>query len=125
MSISKIGVTLPHVPNVATVARPATDPASRAPVQQDQATALRTSAPTTTSRTPTTLGGPTNTLPAEAPPGTDPELWSVLTADERAYFAKAGSSGPLTYGRTTAPRSTQPTRQSPPLARGGRLDVKV
>ena len=58
-------------------------------------------------------------VPTEAPPGTDPELWSVLTAEERAFFAKAGAMGPLTYGRMA---STAPT---PPVARGVRLDVRV
>ena len=58
-------------------------------------------------------------VPIEAPPGTDPELWSVLTAEERAFFAKAGAMGPLTYGRMA---STSPT---PPVARGVRLDVRV
>ena len=58
-------------------------------------------------------------VPTEAPAGTDPELWSVLTADERAFFAKAGAMGPLTYGRMA---STAPT---PPVARGVRLDVRV
>ena len=31
--------------------------------------------------------------------GTDPALWSVLSGEERAFFAKAGAMGPLTYGR--------------------------
>lgn len=60
------------------------------------------------------------TLPAEAPQGTDPELWSVLTGEERAFFARAGSLGPLTYGRATA-AAQAPT---PPAVRGGRLDVR-
>lgn len=58
-------------------------------------------------------------LPVTAPPGTDPELWSVLTGEERAFFARVGSMGPLTYGRIST------TQSAPPLARGGRLDVKV
>ena len=41
----------------------------------------------------------TQSVPAEAPPGTDPALWSVLSGEERAFFAKAGAMGPLTYGR--------------------------
>ena len=60
-------------------------------------------------------------LPLQAPPGTDPELWSVLTGEERAFFAKVGAMGPLTYGRVLA--AHQPP--STPIARGGRLDVKV
>jgi len=60
-------------------------------------------------------------VPSQPPQGTDPELWSVLTQDERAYFAKLGAMGPLTYGRVL-------TGQMPvqaPAVRGGRLDVKA
>jgi hypothetical protein len=43
----------------------------------------------------------------------------VLTGEERTFFAKLGSMGPLTYGRVMqAPNA-------PPTIRGGRLDVKV
>jgi hypothetical protein len=45
----------------------------------------------------------------------------VLTQDERAYFAKLGAMGPLTYGRVLS--GQMPTQ--PPVARGGRLDVKA
>lgn len=62
-----------------------------------------------------------NALPVEAPAGTDPELWSVLTASERTFFAKSGAMGPLTYGRIMTGNGA-PT---PPAGRGGRLDVKV
>jgi hypothetical protein len=65
---------------------------------------------------------PTAAVPVEAPPGTDPALWSVLTAEERAFFARAASSGPLTYtkmmGQLNAPAA-------PALPRGGRMDVRV
>lgn len=61
------------------------------------------------------------TLSPSAPAGTDPELWSVLTSEERTFFAKVGSMGPLTYGRMTG--SAAPG--APPSIRGGRLDVKV
>jgi hypothetical protein len=61
-------------------------------------------------------------VPVQAPQGTDPELWSVLTQDERTYFAKLGAMGPLTYGRVLSGGSL-PTQ--PPMARGGRLDVKA
>ena len=60
-------------------------------------------------------------LPTQPPPGTDPELWSVLSADERVFFAKLGAMGPLTYGRVL----TQAQQPAVPGARGGRLDVKV
>lgn len=59
------------------------------------------------------------TLQAAAPQGTDPELWSVLTGEERAFFAKVGTLGPLTYGRVMQ------AQNAPPSIRGGRLDIKV
>jgi hypothetical protein len=58
---------------------------------------------------------------AEAPAGTDPALWSILSTEERSFFAKSGAQGPLTYGRAfTDMKSAQL-----PANRGGRLDVKV
>jgi hypothetical protein len=60
-------------------------------------------------------------VPTQAPPGTDPELWSVLSAEERVFFAKLGAMGPLTYGRVLSQAQQPPA----PAARGGRLDVKV
>lgn len=59
-------------------------------------------------------------VPAEAPPGTDPTLWSVLTSEERNFFAKTAALGPLTYSRLKDFGS--PT---PPVARGVRLDVRA
>lgn len=58
-------------------------------------------------------------LPVEAPPGTDPQLWSVLTAEERRYFAHSRAMGPVTYGRSNLGLAELG------LQRGGRLDVKV
>jgi hypothetical protein len=60
-------------------------------------------------------------VPVEPPPGTDPALWSVLSGEERAFFAKAGAMGPLTYGRAMQ------EMQNPqlPASRGGRLDVRI
>lgn len=58
-------------------------------------------------------------VPADPPPGTDPALWSVLTSQERAYFARVRTSGAVTYG---------PGRNSGPFSGaflGGRLDVRV
>ena len=57
-------------------------------------------------------------VPAQAPPGTDPVLWGVLTAEERHYFARMQATGPLTYG----PRSAN---VPPGLVRGGRIDRVV
>jgi hypothetical protein len=64
---------------------------------------------------------PTPSIPAEPPPGTDPALWSVLSGEERAFFAKAGAMGPLTYGRAMR----EMTSAQLPASRGGRLDVKI
>ena len=65
-------------------------------------------------------GATQSTVPAEAPAGTDPALWSVLTTDERNFFAKSASMGPLTYGRIKAAANP-----APPAARGVRLDVRA
>ncbi|CAN5910002.1 hypothetical protein BH11GEM2_BH11GEM2_09850 [soil metagenome] len=59
-------------------------------------------------------------LSAEAPAGTDPALWSILSAEERSYFAKSQAMGPLTYGRRMAERAAT----SVPAVRGGRLDIR-
>jgi hypothetical protein len=60
-------------------------------------------------------------VPVHAPPGTDPELWSVLNSEERAFFAKVGAMGPLTYGRVLSGQAATPSHDM----RGGRLNVKV
>jgi hypothetical protein len=57
-------------------------------------------------------------LSAEPPPGTDPAFWSVLTTEERLFFSKMQTLGPLTYGPASAPPKAA-------LARGGRIDLKV
>jgi hypothetical protein len=59
-------------------------------------------------------------IPTDAPAGTDPELWKVLTAEERSFFMRMSSAGPLTYG-------PQPSVASSPAlpVRGGRLDVRA
>ncbi len=61
-----------------------------------------------------------STVPPEAPAGTDPALWSVLTTEERAFFAKTATLGPLTYGKIK-----NATLPAPPAMRGGRLDVRA
>jgi len=60
-------------------------------------------------------------VPAEPPAGTDPALWSVLSSEERQFFAKAGAMGPLTYGRAFSEMKAQQI----PANRGGRLDIKI
>jgi hypothetical protein len=72
-------------------------------------------------RAPGAAPGAASALPVEPPPGTDPELWSVLSAEERGFFAKAGALGPLTYGRIMN-QSAQPAM---PAVRGGRLDIRA
>jgi hypothetical protein len=64
-------------------------------------------------------------LNVQAPAGTDPKLWSVLTSDERAYFMKSESTGPLTYGRVMSPGADG--QQAPALhaRRGARVDLRV
>ena len=51
------------------------------------------------------------------PKGTDPELWKVLTSDERAFFAREDAMGPLSYGHRIATAPSLP-------ARGGRLNLR-
>ncbi|MEO7043522.1 MAG: hypothetical protein ABI035_14770 [Gemmatimonadaceae bacterium] len=56
-----------------------------------------------------------------APDGVDQDLWGVLSKEERSFFMKAGSMGPLTYGRMSSSQTPTPA----PMLRGGRLDIKV
>jgi hypothetical protein len=86
-------------------------PAQMPPAQQ---------VPVPATQSPTTAK-PSQAVPAEPPPGTDPALWSVLSGEERAFFAKAGAMGPLTYGRAIQDMKSSQL----PVARGGRLDVKI
>lgn len=52
-----------------------------------------------------------------APAGSDPALWSVLTAEERDFFVRQSVMGPATYG----PSRTQPAG----LPTGQRIDVRA
>ena len=70
--------------------------------------------------TPQTVQRSTDLVPAEAPTGTDPALWKVLTAEERSFFARARSMGPLTYG----PGSAR-AHELPSISQGGRIDVRA
>ena len=56
---------------------------------------------------------------AAAPPGADPALWSILTSEERAFFARGGTDGPATY---SAAHRAGP---SPAASLGQRIDVRV
>ncbi|HEU4629903.1 MAG TPA: hypothetical protein VFS08_09150 [Gemmatimonadaceae bacterium] len=117
MSVSPLNPALSAY--LGTVQRPGTD-AARGRTEQGapvQPTATPTAAPRAGA---VNIAAPAQpSLPVTAPAGTDPELWSVLTGEERSFFARLGSMGPLTYGRVMqAPNA-------PPTIRGGRLDVKV
>ena len=119
MAINPLSPSLANT--LGSIQRPGTD-AARARVEQGQ---VRPAATHGYPTQPTRPGAASITAPAQsslsaaAPAGTDPELWSVLTAEERTFFAKVGTMGPLTYGRMMqAPNA-------PPSIRGGRLDIKV
>jgi hypothetical protein len=75
---------------------------------------------------PTVVRQPATTpsvLSVQAPPGTDPALWNVLTTEERSFFAKATTTGPLTYSRIAA--RGNPDAQALPVLRGVRIDVRA
>lgn len=80
----------------------------------NQAAALKPQTPIVGEATPQSV------VPAEAPAGTDPALWGVLTTEERNFFAKTAALGPLTYSRIK-----EVTNPVPPAARGVRLDVRA
>ncbi len=67
-----------------------------------------------------TIASAPSAVPAQAPAGTDPALWNVLTTEERAFFSKSAALGPLTYGKIK-----NATLPAPPAMRGGRLDVRA
>jgi hypothetical protein len=54
-----------------------------------------------------------------APTGADPQLWSMLTPDEQAFFAEHARLGSLTYG---PPQASPQTIDAP---RGQRIDLRV
>ena len=89
---------------------------------------LRQRSPVAPATTPAAVGAarstptaaPVTTLPVEAPAGTDPDLWKVLSSSERTFFAKVGAMGPLTYGRVLIDGQSSAT----PAMRGGRLDIR-
>jgi hypothetical protein len=116
----------PTNPLLGTVGRPLPQP-GQAPAQgtRPEPAALRPQPAPLRPQAP--LSGAAAALPAEAPPGTDPALWSVLTGEERAFFAKAAATGPLTYSRISAGVQALQGQPVPPVAgalRGGRLDVR-
>ena len=57
---------------------------------------------------------------AESPAaGVDPDLWAMLTSDERAFYLKNAMNGPLTYGPGASSMSAAPESRL-----GGRIDVR-
>jgi hypothetical protein len=89
------------------ISQPAPQPRTTFPTRTQPAAI---EAPTT----PATTSEPSALRP---PKGTDPELWKVLTADERAFFARDEAMGPLSYGTRIAQNPAMP-------ARGGRLNLR-
>lgn len=85
--------------------------------------AVRPTFPTRVQPAPVERQAPGNATATEEatslrpPKGTDPELWKVLTADERAFFAREDAMGPLSYGHRIATTPSLP-------ARGGRLNLR-
>ena len=117
MAIDRLGPNYTSLPQRPTTTTGARDTSIRSRQPLDVAQVRNT-------QQPNRAGAPapaSNALPAEAPAGTDPELWSVLSETERSYFAKVGAMGPLTYGRVI----TESQAQAPaPAVRGGRLDIR-
>ena len=75
----------------------------------------RPSAPVQQQTPPASLG---IAQASAVPPGADPELWSVLTSEEKQFFEKAQSLGPVTYGPGQS-------SSDPAMPRGSRLDLRV
>ena len=122
MSINGISQQ-PLLPNYG-AARPGTAATQQAAQQATQQAAQQARAQQTALKPQAPIAGQgaaQGSLPAEAPQGTDPTLWSVLTTEERNFFAKTAALGPLTYSRIKAV-----THPAPPVAaRGVRLDVRA
>jgi hypothetical protein len=123
MSINGMGSALPNlVPQ-----RPDAAASAAQVAEQRARTGLAPQAPAPVTTPASSIrivpGAPANVASAKAPEGTDPKLWSVLTSEERAFFAKA-SNGPLTYSRLTNPNRTSGPTPSMSI-RGGRVDVRV
>ena len=60
----------------------------------------------------------------QPPEGTDPKLWSILTTEERSYFARSSARGPLTYARVMLGDAGTPGAPLSASMRGIRLDVR-
>jgi hypothetical protein len=89
---------------------------------QSQTGGTAPAGPSTPSPTATTTATKSALTP-QAPPGTDPALWSILTGEERAYFANNSTNGPLTYTKIMMPNKS--SSSALPAVRGGRVDVRA
>ena len=120
MSIN--GINNPLLANLGVIGRPETNrPSTDRAGHAGNAPNSVANAPTLKPQAPIAGAVATQSaVPSEAPAGTDPTLWSVLTADERNFFAKTAALGPLTYGRIKSV-----SHPAPPAARGVRLDVRA
>ncbi len=103
------------------LALPQMEPARRGETERAPAVPARPlAAPTAPAAAPRVLNPTAPALQSETPAGTDPELWSVLSSDERAFFARTAGIGPLTYSHMI--HSGQPAAA---IVRGGRIDVRA
>jgi hypothetical protein len=87
------------------------------------AQAQRAAAPATVAAAQAKPAAANAVMSAQAPEGTDPALWSVLTSDERAFFSRVVTSGPLTYSKMAAASANRATTM--PAIRGGRIDFRA
>jgi hypothetical protein len=88
---------------------------ARRPVESEQAArpALERKPPPVAAAQPDAIR-----LPDSPPDGVDPELWSLLTTEERTHFSRFAAMGGVTYGPGAA-------RPSMPPASGQRFDLRV
>lgn len=68
---------------------------------------------------PQAASRPSQAAGTEVPEGIDPALWTILTAEERSFFAQTRAMGALTYGPGVSRGSL------PSMRLGGRIDFKV
>ena len=58
---------------------------------------------------------------AGTPGAADPEMWSLLTADERSFYLRSAVRGPATY----APGANPSPEPSAGHRLGGRIDLRI
>ena len=121
--MSLYGIRGPIAGTPAPVGVPATTPSGGAAARTERRPLGSRPAPIATpaASAPERVQSAPAAVPAQPPPGTDPDLWNVLSNDERTFFAKLGAMGPLSYGRVLSGQ-VQPQQA---VSRGARLDVKA